>query len=151
MLDIPLQDGHDMSMESEVVSKRSVAFCLLVMVLLPLFGDRRDAYFENKPFYIEEIERDDGEISFDFSVPVNPESVTREKILVEGKPLPDSVSFFFNRRGDELVIRELPEWRGRVLSIAVKGVVSFHGQLMEPLSTFSLGPDDELEWDEIPQ
>lgn len=149
MLDIPLQDGHDMSMESGVVSKRSVAFYLLIMVLLPVFGDRRDAYFENKPFCIEEIERDDGEISFDFSVPVNPESVTREKILVEGKPLPDSVSFFFNRRGDELVIRELPEWWNKVLLMNITGLASYDGQIMGELPAFQLGPDDEVEWDTL--
>ena len=134
-----------------VMSKKSLLFFLVMLASFPTFSDRWHSHFANSPFYIEEIERDDGEISLEFSVPVNPESVIRENILVNGKPLPEESRIFFNRRGDELVIRELPEWRGRVLSIAVKGVVSFHGQLMEPLSTFSLGPDDELEWDEIPQ
>lgn len=131
------------------MSKKNILFFLMMAVLFPTFADRWDSYFGGHSFYIEEIERDDGEISLDFSIPVNPEFVVRENILVDGKPLPAQVKFFFNRRGDEMKILELPEWRNKVLCMEITGLVSYDGQQMREFPAFHLGPDDEVEWDEL--
>lgn len=131
------------------MSKKIILFFLMLVVLLPAFADRRESYFGGHSFYIEEIDRDDGEISLDFSIPVNPESVVRESILVDGKPLPAQAKFFFNRRGDEMKILELPEWRNKVLCIEIIGLASYDGQRMKGFPAFHLGPDDEVELEDL--
>lgn len=122
---------------------------LLVFTFSSLFADRKDSYFEGQNFFVEECERDDGEISINFSVPVNPESVTRENIRINGEPLPEGVSFFFNRRGDEVMFSELPQWRGRVICVQILNLASSSGRAMVPLAAFHLSPDDGFEWDEL--
>ncbi len=132
-----------------VMSKKSLLFFLVMLASFPTFSDRWHSHFANSPFYIEEIERDDGEISLEFSVPVNPESVIRENILVNGKPLPEESRIFFNRRGDEMEIQELPEWWSKTLCVEIRNLRSAVGQEMRRLPAFHLGPDDEVEWDEV--
>lgn len=132
------------------MSGRKLSVILLsVLLLLPVFADRREAYFENRSLFIEDIERDDGEIAIDFSVPVNPDSVSGGAILIDGKPLPPEARIIFNRRGDKMVIRELPQWRRRMLCLEIRNLVATTGNGMVPMAAFHLWPEDEIEGDEL--
>ena len=131
-----------------MVGKMFVVLVILSMIS-PVFADRRETYFDQQQFHIEEIEREDGEISIEFSVPVNPDSVAGENILVDGKPLPPETAFFFNRRGDKLLIREPSQWRGKRLCIQFKEVAAASGKILEELPAFHLYPDDGFERDEL--
>ena len=60
--------------------KGKIVLFLLFLLGISLWADN---YFpEKQVYYIEQIERDDGELSFDFAVPIDPASVTSESIYV---------------------------------------------------------------------
>lgn len=124
---------------------------LILMILSfvsPVCADRLSSYYEKQNFYIEECEREDGKISIEFSIPVHPESVTRENIRINGLPLPKAIQFFFNRRGDRVLFSELPQWQNEILCIEISSVTSCLGDPMIPIPAFYLAPDDELEWED---
>lgn len=124
---------------------------LILMILSfvsPVCADRHSSYYEKQNFYIEECEREDGKISIEFSIPVHPESVTRENIRIDGLPLPENIQIFFNRRGDRVMFSELPQWQNETLCIEISGLTSYLGSPMIPLPTFYLAPDDEFEWED---
>ena len=82
--------------------KGKIVLFLLFLLGISLWADN---YFpEKQVYYIEQIERDDGELSFDFAVPIDPASVTSESIYVNDEPLPADIKIYFNRRGDEMKI-----------------------------------------------
>ncbi len=132
------------------MSGRKLSVLLLSILLIsPVLADRREAYFGSRSLFIEDIERDEGEIAIDFSVPVNPDSVSGGAILVDGKPLPPEARIIFNRRGDKMVIREVSQWRGRMLCLEIRNLVATTGNDMIPMAAFHLWPDDEIEGDEL--
>lgn len=135
--------------ERSMSGRKLSVILLLVFILSPVFADRRDAYFENRSFFIKDVERDDGEISIEFSVPINPDSVAGGSILVDGMPLPLEARIIFNRRGDKMVIREIPQWRGRVLCLEIRNLVATTGIAMVPMAAFHLWPGGEIEGDEL--
>lgn len=124
---------------------------LILMILSfvsPVCADRHSSYYEKQNFYIEECEREDGKISIEFSIPVHPESVTRENIRIDGLPLPENIQIFFNRRGDRVMFSELPQWQNETICIEISGLTSYLGSPMIPLPAFYLAPDDEFEWED---
>lgn len=124
---------------------------LILMILSfvsPVCADRHSSYYEKQNFYIEECEREDGKISIEFSIPVHPESVTRENIRINGLPLPENIQIFFNRRGDRVMFSELPQWQNETICIEISGLTSYLGSPMIPLPAFYLAPDDEFEWED---
>lgn len=124
---------------------------LILMILSfvsPVCADRHSSYYEKQNFYIEECEREDGKISIEFSIPVHPESVTRENIRINGLPLPENIQIFFNRRGDRVMFSELPQWQNETLCIEIIGLTSYLGSPMIPLPAFYLAPDDEFDWED---
>lgn len=126
--------------------KGKIIFLLLLLLGIPLWAD--DYYPRNQAFYIEEIEREDGEISFDFAVPIDPTSVTSENIYVNNQPLPADVRIYFNRRGDEMKIREPVQWRNKVITLEIKKLRSASGKDITPSMVFRLRPDEEIELDD---
>ncbi len=121
---------------------------LILMILSfvsPVCADRHSSYYEKQNFFIEECERDDGNISIEFSIPVHPESVTRENIRINGLPLPKNIQIFFNRRGDRVMFSELPQWQNETICIEISGLTSYLGSPMIPLAAFYLAPDDEFD------
>ncbi|MBO5691566.1 MAG: hypothetical protein J6R96_06890 [Spirochaetaceae bacterium] len=124
---------------------------LILMILSfvsPVCADRHSSYYEKQNFYIEECEREDGKISIEFSIPVHPESVTRENIRINGLPLPENIQIFFNRRGDRVMFSELPQWQNETICIEISGLTSYLGSPMIPLPAFYLAPDDEFDWED---
>ena len=130
------------------MTKGIFVILLILSLLSPVFADRHSSYYEKQNFYIEECEREDGKISIEFSIPVHPESVTRENILINGRALPEAIQFFFNRRGDKVVFSELPQWQDEILCIEISGLTSYSGSPMIPLPAFYLAPDDEFDWED---
>lgn len=110
--------------------------------------NERNPYANFRIFYIDEIERDDGEIEIEFNMPFNPESVLRENILINDAPLPPHVPMSFNRRGNKINIKEMPEWSGQEIVIEIKKIRSINDLEMQQLDAFYLGNDDSYEWDE---
>ena len=90
-----------------------------------------------------------GELSFDFAVPIDPASVTSESIYVNDEPLPADIKIYFNRRGDEMKIREPIQWRGKVIRLEIKKLRSVTGEDISPPMVFHLGPDEEIEMDDF--
>jgi hypothetical protein len=130
------------------MTKGMLLILLILSCISPVCADRYSPYYEKQGFYIEECERDDGKISIDFSIPVHPESVTRENIRINGLPLPENIQIFFNRRGDTVLFNELPQWHKEILSVEICNLVSYLGNPMVPLPAFYLAPDDEFEWED---
>ena len=130
------------------MTKGIFVILLILSLLSPVFADRHSSYYEKQNFYIEECEREDGKISIEFSIPVHPESVTRENIRINGLPLPENIQIFFNRRGDRLLFSELPQWQDKILCIEISGLTSYLGSSMRPLPAFYLAPDDEFDWED---
>lgn len=126
--------------------KGKIIFLLLLLLGIPLWAD--DYYPRSQAFYIEEIEREDGEISFNFAVPIDPTSVTSENIYVNNQPLPADVRIYFNRRGDEMKIREPLQWRNKVITLEIKKLRSASGKDITPSMVFRLRPDEEIELDD---
>lgn len=130
------------------MTKGIFVILLILSLLSPVFADRHSSYYEKQNFYIEECERENGKISIEFSIPVHPESVTRENIRINGRALPEAIQFFFNRRGDKVVFSELPQWQDEILCIEISGLTSYSGSPMIPLPAFYLAPDDEFDWED---
>lgn len=110
--------------------------------------NERNPYARFKIFYIDEIEREDGEIEIEFNMPFNPESVSRENILINDVPLPPHVTMSFNRRGNKINIKEIPEWRAKQIIIEIKNIRSTNDLEMQQLPAFYLWYDDSYEWEE---
>lgn len=127
--------------------KGKTAFLLLILLGMPLWSD--GDYSNSHVSYIEEIEREDGEISFNFAFPIDPTSVTGENIYVNDEPLPADIRIYFNRRGDEMKIREPVQWRNKVISLEIKRLRSVTGEDLTPSMVFRLRPDDEIELDDF--
>ena len=108
----------------------------------------RNAYSFVTYFYIDEIERDDGKIEIEFNAPVDPRTVSAEKFLINGKPLPPSAHCRLSRKGNKIEIAEAPEWRGRTVSIEVAGLRSVNGTEIETIPPIFLGDDEEYERDD---
>lgn len=127
--------------------KGKIVLFLLFLLGISLWADN---YFpEKQVYYIEQIERDDGELSFDFAVPIDPASVTSESIYVNDESLPADIKIYFNRRGDEMKIREPIQWRGKVIRLEIKKLRSVTGEDISPSMVFHLGPDEEIEMDDF--
>lgn len=127
---------------------KSLTIFFLLLSGIPTFSESGYTCFKNQTIYIEEIERDDGEISIDFAVSINPASVTHENIYINNNPLPKGVRIHFNRRGDEMKIRELRAWRNELIYLELRKVLSATGEDISPHVVFRLFPDDEVEFDE---
>lgn len=98
---------------------------------------------------MEEIEREDWQIIIEFSIPINPETVTRDSIIINGEPLPSDVNFLFDRKGIKMAIYEHPQWADKIITIEIKNIMSYNNEVMiTPLSPVRLRPDDEYEWDD---
>ena len=65
-----------------------------------------------------------------FSKNINPKSVNRDSIFIDGKALPDSTRFSFNKKGDTIQVTIQPESNSFLLT--VQGIASFDGTKMEP-------------------
>lgn len=130
------------------MTKRVFLILMILSFVSPVCADRHSSYYEKQNFYIEECEREDGKISIEFSIPVQPESVTRENIRINGLPLPKNIQIFFNRRGDRVMFSELPQWQNETICIEISGLTSYLGSPMIPLPAFYLAPDDEFEWED---
>ena len=126
-------------------------FCFLATSLLfsSLLADQqnRNPYNDYTQFYIDKINREDGEIVIKFNIPVNPESVTTKSILINNMPLSEEIKFLFNRNADKLVIYEDSSWQDMTLKIEVKGLISYNNILMENFLAITLKPDDKYERD----
>ena len=65
-----------------------------------------------------------------FSKNINPKSVNRDSIFIDGKALPDSTRFSFNKKGDTIQVTIQPESNSFLLT--VQGIAAFDGTKMEP-------------------
>ncbi len=108
----------------------------------------RNAYSFILYFYIDEIEREDGKIEIEFNAPVDPRTVSVDKFLINGKPLPANARYKLSRKGNKIEIAEPPEWRGKTVSIEVVNLHSINGTVIETIPPIFLGEDDEYERDD---
>lgn len=99
-------------------------------------------------FYIDEIEREDGEIEIEFNTAVDPASVSRESFRINGEPLPDNLPYKLSRKGTKIVIPEIPAWWNRTISIEVVGVLSVNGTEIERIPPIFMDHGDEYEREE---
>lgn len=128
--------------------KGLIIFTLILSCIPAFSGSDYIFYFDNQSLYIKEIERDDGEISIDFLVSVNPASITHENIYVNEKPLPKGTRIYFNRRGDEMKIREPREWKNKIIYLELRNILSSSGKDISPNVVIRLFPEDEIEFGE---
>ena len=106
----------------------------------------RNTYASAGYFYIEEIERENGEIEIEFNIPADPRSVRPECVIIDGKPLTkDELSVKFSRRGDKIVITELPQWKNKVIGIRLSGIRAADGTVLEELPPVFIDEDQEYE------
>lgn len=107
-----------------------------------------DAHTQFHIFYVDEIEREDGEIEIEFNMPFKPESVTNENILINNEPLPHEAHISFNRRNTKIKIRESHIWAHKEISLEIKNILSINDLEMQKLPALYLRHDDEYERDE---
>lgn len=108
----------------------------------------RNNYAAQSYFYIDEIEREDGEITIEFNMPADPGTLTPAAFLINGEPLPNSVYMRFSRKANKVEIKELPEWRHTVISVQAVGVYTVSGIKIENIPPIYLAEGDEYERDE---
>ncbi len=111
----------------------------------------RNPYSHVSRFYVDEIEREHGEIVIEFNIPVNPDSVTPQSIRINSQDLPPEAKIRYNRKGDKITVWEIPEWINRKICIEISGLRSYNNIPMEKLPPLHLKDDDEFErddWDE---
>ncbi len=99
-------------------------------------------------FYIDEIEREDGELEIEFNSAVHPDSISRKNFIINGEYLPEGTSFKISRKGTKIVIQELPEWRNETISIEVHDLMSVNGTAIEQIPPVFMDDGDEYERDE---
>ena len=109
---------------------------------------RHNVYGRYHIFCVDEIEREDGQIVIEFNMPVNPATVTASAIRVNGMPLPHAVRIRYNRRGDKIILSEIPAWRRKRITLEISGVRSYNDILMEEIPVVYLWDDDEWERDD---
>ncbi len=108
----------------------------------------RNLYSSVSFFYIEEIEREHGEIEIKFNIPADPASVSPDCFIIDDEPLAaqaGDIPIKFSRRGDKIVIKELPQWRHRVISIRLTGIRTLNGTLLEEIPPVYIDEDQEYE------
>ncbi len=105
----------------------------------------RNDYSHISYFYIEEIERDNGVIEIEFNSPLDPATVTPERILINNKPFPNAANIRHSRKGDKLELIEDASWRQDIISIQLKGICSISGVEIESLPPVFLYTDQEYE------
>ena len=91
-------------------------------------------YAENLPFEISCIRcrrLDENLLALHivFNQSINPRSISRESILVNGMPLPDDIRFAFNRKGDTIKI--IIFQREKSFKLKIQNVTSFDGKEFE--------------------
>ena len=66
-----------------------------------------------------------------FNQSINPRSISRESILLNGKPFPDNVRFAFNRKGD--TIKLIVVQHDNSFKLKVQDLSSFDGKELESI------------------
>ncbi len=99
-------------------------------------------------FYIDEIEREDGELEIEFNAAVDPETISRKNFIINGKYLPEEASYKISRKGTKIVIKELPSWRNETISIEVVDLMSANGTTIEQIPPIFINDGEEYERDE---
>ena len=149
-------------MKSRAVRLKVIIFSLLFFISIQNFFSDDMEYFTEEArnrrgrnaydfityFYINEIEREDGELEIEFNSAVHPDSISRKNFIINGEYLPEGTSFKISRKGTKIVIQELPEWRNETISIEVHDLMSVNGTAIEQIPPVFMDDGDEYERDE---
>lgn len=117
---------------------------------MPYHGKRMVS--DSSRFYVKKIEAKKTEngkqrIDIRFNVPIDPRTVKKQQILIDGFSLPDETLIVFNKAGTILRI-ELPVPSKKTFCLELKSAESFNGTLLAQKQFDALCSDYEGTFDE---